>query len=103
MELVTAVVCVLAALALGYRLVSTWDTAGTLVHTLGLLLICSVLVAAVVVAAAPAHDTTAQLLGLVAITCHGLVCLVVAAGWPVLQFRFTIPISGIRALRQYQP
>ena len=92
MEFLTAIVCTVAALALSYRLASRWDETGILVHTLGGLLVASVVLVSVWVALAPPAETVGQLMVLGGMSLHGIGCILSAIWWPTLQFKFVVPI-----------
>lgn len=93
MTTVTAIVCIVASTLLGWRLVACWDDSTLLVRALTALLGASVFLAAVAAAVAmyAAGGSTVAQTVLLLVLAHGVGCITVAALWPRLQYRFTIP------------
>jgi hypothetical protein len=87
----TAAVCIVASLLLGWRLASSWDHSSTLVRLLTGLLGASVFLASVLAALVGPVDSTVATVVLLLVLGHGFGCIGVAAAWPQLQYRFTIP------------
>lgn len=89
----TAAMCVTASLLLAWRLVSRWDDSTGLVRALAALLGASVFLASVAatVAMYAAGDTLVARVVLLLVFAHGVGCVMVAALWPSLEYRFVIP------------